>query len=189
MNKKIYLLPLLLLALVFASCEETKEINRYADWKVRGEMFIDSIAAVAAAQTAQTPDPDKIYRVLDPTNQAYIYCKKNMAPEYVATIPNVSPLYTDTVVTFYRMTYFNGDLVQENFAGENPSKFDKPATFTVDGVISGWTWALQTMKQGERWTLYIPWQSGYGAGTGNDNTLQPYSTLVYDVQLLKVMPE
>lgn len=51
MNKKIYLLPLLLLALIFVSCEETKEAGKYDNWKARGEMFIDSIAAEAAAQS------------------------------------------------------------------------------------------------------------------------------------------
>lgn len=43
MNKKIYLLPILLLALVFTSCEETKEVSRYDNWQARNEAFIDSL--------------------------------------------------------------------------------------------------------------------------------------------------
>ena len=54
MNKKIYLLPLLLLALIFVSCEETKEAGKYDNWKARGEMFIDSIAAEAVSYTHLT---------------------------------------------------------------------------------------------------------------------------------------
>ena len=72
MNKKIYLLPLLLLALIFVSCEETKEAGKYDNWKARGEMFIDSIAAEAAAQTEQTPIAERIYSVLDQVNRNYI---------------------------------------------------------------------------------------------------------------------
>lgn len=188
MKKKIYLLPLLMLALVFASCEETKEASRYDDWKARGENFIDSIAGVAAAQDENTPAAERIYAVLDQVNRVNIYYKKNPAPEYVATSQE-PVLYTDSVVTFYRMTYFNGDKVQENFAGANPALTDKPTGFRVNEVISGWTWALQAMKQGERWTLYIPWESAYGAGTGPDQSLQPYSTLVYDVTLQEVVSD
>lgn len=186
MNKKIYLLPLLLLALVFASCEETKEASRYDNWRARGENFIDSIAGIAAAQDENTPAGERIYAVLDPTNQLNVYYKKN--PDYPAT-SDEPVLYTDSVVTFYRMTYFNGDKVQQNFAGVNPEATDQPTGFRVNEVISGWTWALQAMKQGERWTLYIPWQSGYGSGTGPNQDLQPYSALIYDVMLQKVVSD
>ena len=51
------------------------------------------------------------------------------------------------------------------------------------------TWALQQMKVGERWTLYIPWKSGYGSATGPSGDLQPYSTLVYDVQLVEIVSQ
>lgn len=186
MNKKIYLLPLLLLALIFVSCEETKEAGKYDNWKARGEMFIDSIAAEAAAQTEQTPIAERIYSVLDQVNRNYIYYKKNI--DYPPT-SNVSPLYTDSVVTNYRMSYFNGDIVQQTFTGKDPDGFSKPVGFTVDKVISGWTWLLQQMKVGERWTLYIPWKSGYGSATGPSGDLQPYSTLVYDVQLVEIVSQ
>lgn len=49
--------------------------------------------------------------------------------------------------------------------------------------------ALQQMKVGERWTLYIPWKSGYGSATGPSGDLQPYSTLVYDVQLVEIVSQ
>lgn len=186
MNKKFYLLPLLALVLVFASCEETKEASRYDDWKARGENFIDSIANVAAAQDETTPAAERIYAVLDQANRVNVYYKKN--PEYKATSQE-QVLYTDSVVTFYRMSYFNGDKVQENFAGVNPGPTDKPTGFRVNEVISGWTWALQAMKQGERWTLYIPWVSAYGSGTGPSQDLEPYSTLIYDVMLKEVVSD
>lgn len=186
MNKKLYLLPLLLLALVFASCEETKEVGRYDNWKVRNEMYMDSIVNVYSEQTAQTLPADSIYRLVDQYNQGYIYYKKNL--DYKADQPEVSPLYTDSVDTYYRLSYINGEVQQETFAGRNPdSQFDHMVGFRVNQVVAGWTWTLQEMKQGERWTLYIPAASGYGSGTGPQNDLQPYSTLVYDVMLVKVI--
>ncbi|WP_304502754.1 FKBP-type peptidyl-prolyl cis-trans isomerase [Cesiribacter sp. SM1] len=61
----------------------------------------------------------------------------------------------------------------------------EPVTFGVNQVIPGWTEALQLMKEGAKWTLYIPYELAYGErGAGRD--IPPFSTLVFDVELLKV---
>jgi FKBP-type peptidyl-prolyl cis-trans isomerase len=61
----------------------------------------------------------------------------------------------------------------------------QPVTFGVGQVIPGWTEALQLMKEGGKWTLYIPYDLAYGErGAGRD--IPPFSTLVFDVELLKV---
>jgi len=85
------------------------------------------------------------------------------------------------------MTYFNGDVVQQNFNGIKPSNYDSPSKFSLDGVITGWSYTLMHMTEGELWTLYIPYQSGYGSGTSEDGSLQPYSALVYNVKLDKIV--
>ena len=62
----------------------------------------------------------------------------------------------------------------------------EPLEFPVNGVISGWTEALQLMQEGARWKLYIPQELGYGArGAGGD--IGPYSTLIFEVELLAVL--
>lgn len=62
---------------------------------------------------------------------------------------------------------------------------DEPATFGVDQVIAGWTEALQLMPQGAKWQLFIPQELGYGdRGVGSD--IPPFSTLVFDVELLEI---
>lgn len=61
-----------------------------------------------------------------------------------------------------------------------------PATFGVTQVIPGWVEALQLMSAGSKWRLYIPSQLAYGpAGAGN--VIGPNSTLIFDVELLKVI--
>ncbi|MBD5171307.1 MAG: FKBP-type peptidyl-prolyl cis-trans isomerase [Bacteroidales bacterium] len=61
-----------------------------------------------------------------------------------------------------------------------------PATFGVTQVIPGWVEALQLMKAGSKWRLYIPSQLAYGPN-GAGNVIGPNQTLIFDVELLKVV--
>jgi FKBP-type peptidyl-prolyl cis-trans isomerase FklB len=62
---------------------------------------------------------------------------------------------------------------------------NEPATFGVSDVIAGWTEVLQLMKEGDKWTVYIPYDLGYGErGAGQD--IPPYATLIFEVELIKV---
>ena len=86
-----------------------------------------------------------------------------------------TPRATDTVTVNYRGTLIDGK--------QFDSSYDrgKPATFRVDGVIAGWTEALQMMKEGAKWQLFIPQELAYGErGQLRDKTL------VFDVELLSV---
>lgn len=84
------------------------------------------------------------------------------------------------------------DMVEVHYTGwlTNGTKFDssrdrgEPATFGVGQVIKGWTEGLQLMTPGARFKLVIPAELGYGAGGAG--TIPPNSTLVFDVELLKV---
>ncbi len=62
----------------------------------------------------------------------------------------------------------------------------QPATFRLDQVIPGWREALQLMPEGARWKLYIPSELAYGA-QGAGETIPPHSTLIFDVELLKIL--
>ncbi|MDE6154071.1 MAG: FKBP-type peptidyl-prolyl cis-trans isomerase [Muribaculaceae bacterium] len=61
-----------------------------------------------------------------------------------------------------------------------------PATFGVTQVIPGWVEALQLMKAGSKWRLFIPSQLAYGP-QGAGNVIGPNSTLIFDVELIKVI--
>ena len=62
---------------------------------------------------------------------------------------------------------------------------NQPASFPVNGVIPGWTEALQLMSAGDKWELTIPPNLGYGS-RGAGNTIPPDSTLIFEVELLKI---
>ena len=189
MSKKIYLFSLVLLALTFTACSETEETGRYDNWRARSEAFIDSIANVYAGQQngsiTVTDEKERLYPFTDLTNGQTIYAKKRISRDGVKD--DDKPVYTSKVSAYYRMTYFNGDVVQQNFNGIKPSNYDSPSKFSLDGVITGWSYTLMHMTEGELWTLYIPYQSGYGSGTSEDGSLQPYSALVYNVKLDKIV--
>lgn len=87
-----------------------------------------------------------------------------------------------------------GDQVVVHYTGKliDGTVFDssvergEPATFGVTQVIAGWVEALQMMKAGSQWRLFIPGNLAYGAN-GAGNIIGPNATLIFDVELLKVV--
>jgi len=64
-------------------------------------------------------------------------------------------------------------------------KRNQPASFPVNGVIRGWTEALQLMHVGDKWELTIPSDLGYGS-QGAGNAIPPDATLIFEVELLEI---
>ena len=172
------------------SCEETTGTpDPYTDWEDRNQAFIDSIARVAKA----SPDQWKIlhsYKFVPPINDLnpdvndYVYCK--VLEEGTGTF---SPYYTDTVSTNYRgklIPLYNGSEVvfDESYQGILKPEIAVPVEFAVSGVIDGWTTALQYMKEGDRWEVYIPYTLAYG--TYGQSSIPGYSTLIFDMQLVEI---
>ena len=88
------------------------------------------------------------------------------------------PKATDTVTTNYRGTLIDGTEFDSSY------KRGQPASFPVNGVIPGWTEALQLMKTGSKWQLFIPSNLAYGErGSG---TIGPNAVLVFEIELLAV---
>lgn len=88
------------------------------------------------------------------------------------------PKATDKVKVHYKGTLIDGTVFDNSYGGD-------PVEFFVRGVIKGWTEALQRMKTGAKWQLYIPSELAYGErGTGS--TIGPNATLLFDVELLDI---
>ncbi|MBO4614896.1 MAG: FKBP-type peptidyl-prolyl cis-trans isomerase [Bacteroidales bacterium] len=89
------------------------------------------------------------------------------------------PAATDVVKVHYKGTLIDGTVFDSSYdRGE-------PAEFPLNGVIKGWTEGLQLMSVGSKYKLYIPYQLGYGE-RGAGGTIQPYSALIFDVELLEI---
>jgi len=92
-----------------------------------------------------------------------------------------SPKETDTVVTNYRGTLIDGTEFDSSY------KRNEPATFPVNRVIKGWTEALQLMKPGAKYQLFIPSSLAYGE-RGAGQLIGPNATLIFEVELLSIKP-
>ena len=91
-----------------------------------------------------------------------------------------SPKLKDTVVVNYRGTLLDGTEFDSSY------KRGQPASFEVDQVIPGWTEALQLMKPGAKWRLFIPPQLAYDMRSRAP--IPPGSALLFDVELMSVKP-
>lgn len=120
------------------------------------------------------------------------YLAANKAKAGVVTLPSglqykilkegtgPKPTATDTVECNYTGTLINGTEF------DSSAKHGGPAKFPVNGVIKGWTEALQLMPVGSKWQLFIPSDLAYGERGTPDGSIGPNSTLVFDVELLSI---
>ena len=90
------------------------------------------------------------------------------------------PSATDRVQCHYEGTLIDGTIFDSSI------KRGEPAVFGVNQVIRGWVEALQLMQEGAKWRLYIPYDMAYGEH-GAGEMIPPYSALVFDVELIKVL--
>jgi FKBP-type peptidyl-prolyl cis-trans isomerase len=115
----------------------------------------------------------------------------NKSKEGVVTLPDgieykilkkgdgPKPTASDTVTVNYRGTLINGTEFDSSY------KRGQPVTFPLNGVIKGWTEALQLMPVGSKWELYLPSDLAYGdRGAGQD--IKPGSTLIFEVELISI---
>ncbi|BFT31510.1 FKBP-type peptidyl-prolyl cis-trans isomerase [Alteromonas sp. D210916BOD_24] len=100
--------------------------------------------------------------------------------EVIAEGDGETPDASSTVRVHYHGTLIDGTTFDSSY------ERGQPAEFPVGGVIKGWTEALQLMKVGAKYRLHIPHDLAYGE-QGAGAAIAPYSTLVFDVELLDVL--
>jgi FKBP-type peptidyl-prolyl cis-trans isomerase FklB len=81
----------------------------------------------------------------------------------------------------YRGTLIDGTEFDSSY------KNNAPGSFRLNQVIKGWTEALKMMPAGSKWELYIPQDLAYGS-TGQGRNIPPYSTLIFEIELLEIEP-
>jgi FKBP-type peptidyl-prolyl cis-trans isomerase len=125
------------------------------------------------------------------TKKGEAFLAENSKKEGIITLPSglqykvlkegtgKTPKPTDVVTTHYRGTLIDGTEFDSSYSrGE-------PASFPVNGVIAGWTEALQLMKEGGKLQLFVPAKLAYGERQMGDK-ITPNSTLIFEVELISI---
>ena len=177
---------LFLASFMFVACEENEGVtDLYTDWEARNQAYIDSIAEVAKNNPLEWK-VIRSYKLPSSFNDVNdnIYCKV-----LEVGTGSISPIFTDLVLMHYRVRliplYDGSEYVfEQSFQGSLNPDVALPVQFAVNGVITGWTTALQQMRVGDRWEVYIPSDLAYG-DYGQSN-IPGFSTLIYDMTLVDI---
>lgn len=183
--------------------ESKKELNR--------EAFMAAIASSIKKGEPAFPNPDMIFTMKmqelqekerlaqeEEMKKQYAsqieagekFLAENKEKEGVVTLPSglqykvikegngPKPAANDMVKVHYHGTLVDGKVFDSSVERNNP------ATFNVSGVIKGWTEALLLMPVGSKWMVYVPYGLGYGGQ--ERGSIPPFSTLIFEVELLGI---
>lgn len=169
--------------------EELREVEHLIFTEVNGGKLIDSeMQLLAKARRIAQKDLPK------PSNQENEAFLKNnrIQPGVKQTSTGLqykiiregngkNALATNRVLVQYEAKMVNGKIFDSSY------EKGRPAEFSIKEVIKGWTEALQLMKEGSEWELYIPAELAYGSNTAGGKILAN-STLIFRVELVKILP-
>lgn len=112
--------------------------------------------------------------------EGVVATKSGLQYEVLTEGTGKSPKATDKVRCHYEGRLIDGSVFDSSY------QRGEPADFGLNQVIPGWTEGVQLMKEGAKYRFFIPYVLGYGE-RGAGSSIPPYSTLVFDVELIKVL--
>ena len=192
---------------LFTSCTENDDtVEEYANWQSKNETYWDNLYTTTQQKIKGGDISWKIIlnytfqNQKQTTGSALTYRPENYIIAHVeqAGTGTTSPLYSDSVSMHYMgrlipsTTYTSGLIFdkswstnQFNAATSRPVHSYIGLTYDAEGkptsLVDGFTTALMSMHRGDHWTVYIPYQLGYGEK--NSGVVPAYSTLIFDLRL------
>ena len=192
---------------LFTSCTENDDtVEEYANWQSKNETYWDNLYTTTQQKIKSGDTSWKIIlnytfqNQKQTTGSALTYRPENYIIAHVeqAGKGTTSPLYSDSVSMHYMgrlipsTTYTSGLIFdkswssnQFNAATSRPVHSYIGLTYDAEGkptsLVDGFTTALMSMHRGDHWTVYIPYQLGYGEK--NSGVVPAYSTLIFDLRL------
>jgi FKBP-type peptidyl-prolyl cis-trans isomerase FklB len=122
----------------------------------------------------------KAYLEENGKREGVITTKSGLQYEVLQEGTGRSPKATDTVRCHYEGRLLDGSIFDSSY------QRGEPADFGLNQVIAGWTEGVQLMKEGAKFRFTIPYMLAYGE-SGAGSSIPPYATLVFDVELIKVL--
>lgn len=122
----------------------------------------------------------KVFLENNAKREGVVTTKSGLQYEVLTEGTGSSPKATDKVRCHYEGRLIDGSVFDSSY------QRGEPADFGLNQVIAGWTEGVQLMKEGAKYRFYIPYLLGYGE-RGAGSQIPPYSTLIFDVELIKVL--
>ena len=194
MKLKHYLFVCLSL-LGFASCSEEDDIvEEYANWQSKNEAYFEEQYQSHLAASSATCFVLKSYskgdtiQLSDLPHTDCILVDVLPSDFTVEGDKTTTPIYTDEVAIHYNgrllpsLSYASGYQFDSSYSGTFTEDIAEPSVMLVNGVIKGFSTALQHMRRGDHWRITIPHQLGYG--TSEYNGVPGYSTLIFEIRMV-----
>ena len=144
------------------------------------EVIQQELQKSKAAAEAKMQEDGQAFLAENAKKEGVVVTESGLQYEVLVEGEGAQPTAESTVRTHYHGMFTDGTVFDSSVdRGE-------PAEFPVGGVIAGWTEALQLMKEGSKYRLTIPYNLAYGE-QGSQGAIPPFSTLVFDVELLNVL--
>lgn len=143
------------------------------------ESFQKMMSVAAEKKSGAAKSEGEAFLAANKTKEGVKVTASGLQYKVVKSGTGKTPLATNEVTVHYAGTLIDGTEFDSSI------KRGEPTTFPVNGVIAGWTEALQLMKEGDKWLLYIPYNLAYGE-RGAGGQIPPFATLIFEVELLKV---
>ncbi|QUB77616.1 FKBP-type peptidyl-prolyl cis-trans isomerase [Prevotella jejuni] len=192
---------------LFTSCTENDDtVEEYANWQSKNETYWDNLYTTTQQKIKSGDISWKIIlnytfqNQKQTTGSALTYRPENYIIAHVeqAGTGTTSPLYSDSVSMHYMgrlipsTTYTSGLIFDKSWSSDKfNAATSRPVhsyiglTYDAEGkptsLVDGFTTALMSMHRGDHWTVYIPYQLGYGEK--NSGVVPAYSTLIFDLRL------
>lgn len=143
---------------------------------------MEEMQAETAEQAARNKEESDAFLKDNAAKEGVVSLESGLQYKVLEAGDGAKPSADDVVEVHYRGTLIDGTEFDSSYArGES-------ITFPVNGVIEGWTEALQLMPVGSKWQLFIPSDLAYGPG-GTQGPIGPNQALVFDVELLGIVED
>lgn len=160
--------------------DEVVQVLTEFDQEMRAKMEKENAPSAENQQLAQkNKAAGKAFLENNKKRSGVVELPSGLQYEVIKEGSGESPKATSTVTTHYHGTLIDGKVFDSSV------ERGQPAQFGVNQVIRGWTEALQLMKPGSKWKLFIPSDLAYG-DRGAPPSIEPGATLIFEVELIKV---
>ena len=144
------------------------------------DMFIQQfLMKLQSREQAKTSQEAKIFLEKNKTEKGVVVTASGLQYQILKDGKGPTPRPFDTVYVAYRGSLLNGTVFDSTGVSH-------PAKFLCQGLIPGWVEALQMMKAGSKWKLFISPELGYGARPPMGSPIKPNAVLIFEVEMLKI---